>query len=105
MGYGFVGFKDAESAKKALKSMQGFVLDGHELNVRFAGRGREEMEKDVLGNEAKGVGAKARTTKMIVKNVPFEATKKDIRELFGYVRLCDTASGLHAYSRISFYVS
>lgn len=39
MGYGFVGFKDAEGAKKALKSMQGFVLDGHALHVKFAGRG------------------------------------------------------------------
>ena len=78
MGYGFVGFKDAEGAGKALRSMQGFVLDGHELSVKVAGRGREEMEKEV---GAKG-GAKARTTKMIVKNVPFEATKKDIRDLF-----------------------
>jgi multiple RNA-binding domain-containing protein 1 len=48
--------------------------------VKFAGRGREEeySEKDKTK-------AKSRTTKMIVKNVPFEATKKDIRELFGCV--------------------
>jgi multiple RNA-binding domain-containing protein 1 len=80
MGYGFVGFKDVESAKKALKSMQGFVLDGHALHVKFAGRGVEEEKK---GKDS--VKAKSRTTKMIVKNVPFEATKKDIRDLFGYV--------------------
>jgi multiple RNA-binding domain-containing protein 1 len=78
MGYGFVGFKDAESAKKALKSMQGFVLDGHALHVKFAGRGTEEESK---GNEP--LKSRSRTTKMIVKNVPFEATRKDIRELFG----------------------
>ncbi|KAJ6560260.1 hypothetical protein B0H19DRAFT_945470 [Mycena capillaripes] len=77
MGYGFVGFKDVEGAKKAAKSMQGFVLDGHALHVKFAGRGAEETEK------GKGAAAaNSRTTKMIVKNVPFEATKKDIRELF-----------------------
>ncbi|KAF7296138.1 hypothetical protein MKEN_01429100 [Mycena kentingensis (nom. inval.)] len=77
MGYGFVGFKEADGAKRAMKSMQGFVLDGHALHVKFAGRGTEE-ERD------KGAGSsKSRTTKMIVKNVPFEATKKDIRELFG----------------------
>ncbi|KAJ7893453.1 hypothetical protein B0H14DRAFT_2559858 [Mycena olivaceomarginata] len=80
MGYGFVGFKDVEGAKKALKSMQGFVLDGHALHVNFAGRGAEETEKGKGGATA---SAKSRTTKMIVKNVPFEATKKDIRELFG----------------------
>ena len=80
MGYGFVGFKDVESARKALKSMQGFSLDGHALHVKFAGRGAEEVEKEVVK------GSKSTTTtKMIVKNVPFEATKKDIRDLFGYV--------------------
>ncbi|KAH0834129.1 hypothetical protein J3R83DRAFT_11419 [Lanmaoa asiatica] len=76
-GYGFVGFKTPEGAKKALKGMQGFTLDGHALHVKFAGRGTEEDEsKDK-------VTVKSRTTKMIVKNVPFEATKRDIRELFG----------------------
>jgi multiple RNA-binding domain-containing protein 1 len=78
MGYGFVGFKTVDAAKKALKSMQGFVLDGHALTVKFAGRGAEENE----GGKGRENGAKSRTTKMIVKNVPFEATKKDIRELF-----------------------
>ncbi|KAF8127694.1 hypothetical protein EV363DRAFT_1344398 [Boletus edulis] len=78
MGYGFVGFKTVEGAKRALKGMQGFTLDGHTLHVKFAGRGTEEdASKD---KET----AKSRTTKMIVKNVPFEATRKDIRELFGY---------------------
>ncbi|KIJ64334.1 hypothetical protein HYDPIDRAFT_112328 [Hydnomerulius pinastri MD-312] len=77
MGYGFVGFKTPDGAKKALKGMQGFVLDGHSLHVKFAGRGTEEDEPK------EKAGAKSRTTKMIVKNVPFEATKKDIRELFG----------------------
>ena len=79
MGYGFVGFKTAEGAKKALKGMQGFMLDGHALHVKFAGRGTEEDESKDKAT------AKSRTTKMIVKNVPFEATKKDVRELFGYV--------------------
>ncbi|KAJ7688673.1 hypothetical protein B0H17DRAFT_1160253 [Mycena rosella] len=78
MGYGFVGFTDVEGAKKAMKSMQGFVLDGHALHVKFAGRGAEEVETKGKG----AASAASRTTKMIVKNVPFEATKKDIRELF-----------------------
>ena len=61
MGYGFVGFKDVESAKKALKSIQGFVLDGHALHVKFAGRGAEE---DGKGSDS--MKSKSRTTKMIV---------------------------------------
>ncbi|KAL0565042.1 Multiple RNA-binding domain-containing protein 1 [Marasmius crinis-equi] len=82
MGYGFVGFRDVEGARKGMKSMQGFVLDGHALHVRFAGRGQGQEETGQEG-KGKGGGAKSRTTKMIVKNVPFEATKKDIRDLFG----------------------
>ena len=79
MGYGFVGFKDVEGAKRALKSMQGYVLDGHSLSVRLAGRG---VEGPTEGKDKSGGRS---STKMIVKNVPFEASKKDIRELFGYV--------------------
>ena len=79
MGYGFVGFADVDAAGKAMKSMQGFVLDGHKLHVTFAGRGADEDERKDVGL------VKSKTAKMIVKNVPFEATKKDIRELFGYV--------------------
>ncbi|KAF8200210.1 hypothetical protein BJ912DRAFT_948293 [Pholiota molesta] len=72
MGYGFLGFRDAASARAALGSVQGFVLDGHALHAAAAA----EEKKG-------GAEAKSRTTKMIVKNVPFEATKKDIRDLFG----------------------
>lgn len=79
MGFGFVGFRSAEAARKALKGMHGYVLDGHSLSVKFAGRGAEEQE------EKKGGREKAKTTKMLVKNVPFEATRKDIQALFRYV--------------------
>lgn len=82
MGYGFVGFKDVEGAKRALKSMKGYVLDGHSLSVRLAGRGAEEPTEGRDKPDGKS------STKMIVKNVPFEASKKDIRELFGYVIPC-----------------
>ena len=102
MGYGFVGFKTADGAKKAIKSMQGFVMDGHALNVKFAGRGLEEDEDGKAGG-AKGKSAKSRTTKMIVKNVPFEATKKDIRELFGYVMLPLLPSILYKFADLAFF--
>jgi len=76
MGFGFIGFKTPDAAKNAMKSIHGFALDGHALSVKFAGRGTEEEQK---GKES----VSSTTTKMIVKNVPFEATKKEIRELFG----------------------
>ncbi|KAJ3863372.1 hypothetical protein EV359DRAFT_73647 [Lentinula novae-zelandiae] len=79
VGYGFIGFKDVDGARKTMKSMQGFVLDGHALHIKFAGRGADED----VDKGKDGVSSKSRTTKMLVKNVPFEATKKDIRDLFG----------------------
>ncbi|KAL5525252.1 MRD1 [Sanghuangporus sanghuang] len=81
MGFGFVGFKSPDAAKTALRSMQGLILDGHTLNVKFAGRGTEE-DHAAEDSNIKGK-VKAKTTKMVVKNVPFEATKKDLRSLFG----------------------
>jgi multiple RNA-binding domain-containing protein 1 len=84
MGYGFIGFKDTEGAKKALKSIHNFVLDGHALHVSFAGRGADEPESSKSKTDPTS-SSNSRTTKMIVKNVPFEATKKDVRALFGYV--------------------
>jgi multiple RNA-binding domain-containing protein 1 len=80
-GFGFVGFKDADSAAKAIKGMRGFVLDGHVLKVNFAGRGQGmEVEKSAKAGEEKGKEHKK--TKMVVKNLPFEANKKELWELF-----------------------
>ncbi|QRW14958.1 RNA recognition motif protein [Ceratobasidium sp. AG-Ba] len=78
MGFGFVGFRSVESAQRALSGMQGAVVDGHALQVKFAKRG--DVPEKATGNAAIG---SSKTTKMIVKNLPFEATKKDVRELFG----------------------
>lgn len=84
MGYGFVGFKDRDAAKKAMTAIDGFVIDGHSLIVKFAQRG---VEDTTTGDRA--ASAKVPTTKVVVKNLPFEATKKDIRTLFGSVLLRD----------------
>lgn len=88
MGYGFVGFKDRQAATNAMGGMQGFVLDGHALAVSWAQRGVEEVGKQ---EKKDGTGVpKGASTKMIVKNLPFEATRKDVRTLFGYVCLSST---------------
>lgn len=78
MGFGFVGFKTKKDAQKALGGLQGFEVDGHNLDVKFAQRGVEE-ERDDKKDEMSG---KTKGTKLLVKNLPFEATKKDVRELF-----------------------
>lgn len=86
-GFGFVGFKDVEAARKAMKGFNrqangtgSLVLDGHVLKISFAGRGREDVERDaggILGKHSKSKG-----TKLIVKNLAFEVSKKELWELF-----------------------
>jgi len=89
MGYGFAGFGSREEAERARKAMDGVTCDGHKLSVRFAGRGKDEDEQAAAGAEKGDIAlGNRKTAKMIVKNVPFEATKADIRALFqGYGQL------------------
>lgn len=86
MGYGFVGFKTRKEANKALGGLQGFEVDGKALEVKFAQRGADSDDKNGKGNKKGGSSGEltgnTKSTKLLVKNIPFEATKKDIRELF-----------------------
>jgi len=81
MGFGFVGFKTKKDAQKALGGLQGFEVDGHALDVKFAQRGGED-EKDDKKSKKDEMSGKTKGTKLLVKNLPFEATKKDVRALF-----------------------
>ncbi|KAH7876177.1 uncharacterized protein C8R40DRAFT_1068951 [Lentinula edodes] len=72
MGHGFIGFKDVDGARKAMNSMQGFVLDVHALHIKFGDRGADED----VDKGKDGVRSKSRTTKLIVNNVPFEVTER-----------------------------
>ncbi|BEI87118.1 hypothetical protein CcaverHIS002_0704640 [Cutaneotrichosporon cavernicola] len=76
MGYGFVGFKTKKEAQQALAGLHGFEVDGHTLEAKFAQRGVEEKEDKKV--EMGGT----KSTKLLVKNLPFEAGKKDVRALF-----------------------
>ncbi|RKO90546.1 hypothetical protein BDK51DRAFT_27501, partial [Blyttiomyces helicus] len=57
-----------------------FKLDGHELQLKFS------TATSKTGAESRKRGSddpvKVTGTKLIVRNIPFEATKKDIRQLF-----------------------
>ncbi|XP_065830470.1 probable RNA-binding protein 19 [Oscarella lobularis] len=79
MGYGFIEFQRAGDAKEALKRLQGYQLEGHALELKFSNRDK---------NAARGLSLKKATkkdqtsAKILVRNVPFEATLKEIREIF-----------------------
>ena len=81
MGFGFLEFRTKHQAQAALAAMNGYKLQGHDLVLKTshkAADAAEERRKE--DNTRKLLG---RRTKIIIKNLPFEASKKDVRSLFG----------------------
>eukprot|EP00833_Pecoramyces_ruminatium_P000003 jgi/Orpsp1_1/1174035/evm.model.c7180000048652.2 len=83
MGFGFVEFDTKENAMSALKSMQGFALDGHALSLKFSHGASSSANNNNNNKRKHDKNIEPNSTKLIIRNIPFEATKKDLRELFG----------------------
>lgn len=81
MGFGFVEFKTKRHADVASKAIDGYVLDGHKLQAKISHRGQADDTHPL--NKTDSLKSKAKGSKILVKNVPFEATKNDIRQLLG----------------------
>ncbi|XP_027628925.1 probable RNA-binding protein 19 [Tupaia chinensis] len=79
MGFGFVEYKKPEQAQKALKQLQGHVVDGHKLEVRISERATKPA---ITSARKKQVSRKQTTSKILVRNIPFQADSREIRELF-----------------------
>lgn len=79
MGFGFLEFRSTKQAQAALCSMDGYKLDGHELFIRASHKAMDAAEERRREDQAKKIVG----TKIIIKNLPFEVNKKDIRTLFG----------------------
>jgi multiple RNA-binding domain-containing protein 1 len=93
LGYGFVEFADAAGAAAALRTKQGVALDGHALELsesRAGGGGGGEggapppppPAAAAAAKAARAAAADAAATKLMVRNLAFEATKRDLAELF-----------------------
>ena len=78
MGYGFVELSSHELAKKAMKMLQGKLIDGHSLQLAMSSQASSSRTK----KNAVPIGKKP-PTKLMVRNVPFQATRKEILKLFG----------------------
>ncbi|OQR84771.1 RNA-binding protein [Achlya hypogyna] len=77
MGFGFVEFGTAAAAKKAMAQLHGTLLDGHAIDIKLSKKQLAPVKKSAAASSAKP------STKVICRNIAFEATIKDIRELFG----------------------
>ena len=80
MGFGFVEFNNKDQAAAAITAMNDYKLDGHELLVKPSIKVLDAAEDTRNADRAKKAEKK---TKIIIKNLPFEASKKDIKALFG----------------------
>ena len=81
MGFGFLEFRSKSNAQAALAAMDGHKLDGHELLIKASHKALDAAEERRKEDHAKKMAG--RKTKIVIKNLPFEASKKDIRSLFG----------------------
>ncbi|KAL6114261.1 rbm19 [Pungitius sinensis] len=79
MGYGFVQYQSAEAAQKALRQLQHCTVDDHQLELKISERATRttEVSRKKRQDEKKQTGSK-----ILVRNVPFQATVREIRELF-----------------------
>ncbi|XP_060191677.1 uncharacterized protein LOC132621427 isoform X2 [Lycium barbarum] len=74
MGFGFVEFDSVDTAINVCKDLQGTVLDGHALILQLCHTKKDQVPKKAESDKS--------STKLLVRNVAFEATEKDLRQLF-----------------------
>lgn len=80
MGFGFLEFRSKTHARVALAAMNGYQLHGHDLVLKLSHKAVDAAEERRKEDNDKKVAG--RRTKIIIKNLPFEASKKDVRSLF-----------------------
>ena len=78
LGYGFLEFDTKENALKCVKTMQNSKLDNHVLSLKFS----NSVVKSSSNSINKPVQAVGKTSKLIIRNIPFEASKSEIKSLF-----------------------
>lgn len=76
MGFGFIEFKSTKIGGTALSRLSGSVLDGRTLEVKPSDKRLSAPRK------SSATSADKETSKLLVRNVAFQATQKEIRELF-----------------------
>ncbi|KAF2076035.1 hypothetical protein CYY_002649 [Polysphondylium violaceum] len=92
VGYGFAEFSSKQGAYECIKKLNGSTIDGHEINLKLSDKNEVNKTADSsAGNKrtredsksTNGTATKSPvSTKIIIKNLPFESTAKEIRKLF-----------------------
>ncbi|KAM8961985.1 putative RNA-binding protein 19 isoform 2-T2 [Pelodytes ibericus] len=79
MGFGFVEYRKPEEAQKALRQLQHCTVDGHQMEIKLSERATRQV---TTTERNKQISKKQQSSKILVRNVPFQATVREIRELF-----------------------
>ncbi|KAK1442605.1 RNA recognition motif RRM containing protein [Babesia gibsoni] len=77
-GFGFVEFDNLANAKAAIRSKTGLIIDGKVIEMSIA---KKTDKRIVEVSENKILKA---TTKIIVKNLAFQATRQDLYKMFSF---------------------
>lgn len=78
-GYGFVQFLRKADAKKALREINESTLDDHKLQIKMSEKTLVTNLKSARRMHDAGTQT---SSKLLVKNIPFQATAKEVRQLF-----------------------
>lgn len=99
MGFGFVEFSSLKDATRALAVLQGSLLDGHSLEVKPSDK--QISAASTKSSVVPGRSSGQTSTKLIVRNLAFQATQKELRDLFASfgsvksVRIPKKMGGVH----------
>lgn len=85
LGYGFVEFHSPEDAKRAVEEMNNVVVDEYPLHLSLSQRKSAASDRASSSTPAKTSASSRGSTKIIARNIPFQATKRELRELFSFV--------------------
>jgi multiple RNA-binding domain-containing protein 1 len=80
LGYGFVEFGSRDSCRKVVKELHGALLDGHALEIAPSKTKIQVSAAAIAPPQGKKQQLR---NKLVVRNVPFQATRKELLVLFG----------------------
>lgn len=90
MGFGFVEFTAQDDLTRALDRLQGATLDGHVLQLKVQASGQNNAAAAAAKPSSRKRNQLAlsdetlealRPTKLLLKNIPFEASERELRSL------------------------
>jgi multiple RNA-binding domain-containing protein 1 len=77
MGFGFVEVASLAVAKTSISKLNGTLVDGYALQLALSSSKQQSQKAPIKNSKTKN------PTKLMVRNVPFQATRKELLKLFG----------------------